>query len=458
MYILGDADCYAQVDMWGQVIDLLKAEDNFGRALALCCPRHPDTAINISEPDDFARFSPEGGCNKRCGDRLACGHSCSNKCHAPQLHKVARCLSPCPRIHPCGHSCPKLCGDGCGQCKSLVHDVKLDCGHIMETMQCCDAEDLTFFDCPHLVRMVMPGCEHEVKVKCHQLHELDNAQVACMARCEASSPCGHQCEGICHNCNRKVEGNIVEVKHQRCTKKCDTPYSNCRHACKELCHRGISDCKPCEKRCELRCAHSQCAKTCTEPCAPCSEVCNAGCEHQGRCQMPCTVPCNILPCSKRCEKTLSCGHRCPSICGELCPSSTHCQTCCKEKVKGQMVDYITCVTYGEIDVDKEPCIFPRCGHIMTVESMDGHMGMQEYYEFDAEGSITGLKGPLQYFTGSDIKSCPTCRYPLREVQRYNRIVRKTLLEENTKKFISWSKDQYVHLAKELEAVELDLKR
>ena len=122
-----------------------------------------------------------------------------------------------------------------------------------------------------------------------------------------------------------------------------------------------------------------------------------------------------------------------------------------------MVGYITCVTYGDIDVNKQPCIFPRCGHIMTVESMDGHMGMQEYYESDAEGSITGLKGPLRYFTGSDIKTCPTCRYSLREVQRYNRIVRKILLEENTKKFISWSQDQYVQLAKAVEAVELDLR-
>jgi len=34
-----------------------------------------------------------------------------------------------------------------------------------------------------------------------------------------------------------------------------------------------------------------------------------------------------------------------------------------------------------------------------------------------------------------MKSCPTCRGPLRNLNRYSRIVRRALIDEATKKFI-----------------------
>ena len=63
--------------MWQKVINMLRAKDSVGPSLDLYCPRHMDTAIHIQQPDDFAKFSPGGGCREACMDRLPdCGHRC----------------------------------------------------------------------------------------------------------------------------------------------------------------------------------------------------------------------------------------------------------------------------------------------------------------------------------------------------------------------------------------------
>ncbi|KAL8735801.1 MAG: hypothetical protein Q9166_000665 [cf. Caloplaca sp. 2 TL-2023] len=66
MYIIGDAQTASSVPMWAEVINILESRDVIGDRLALCCPRHPNESILVKTPDDFAVFSPEGGCNKRC--------------------------------------------------------------------------------------------------------------------------------------------------------------------------------------------------------------------------------------------------------------------------------------------------------------------------------------------------------------------------------------------------------
>ncbi|KAF8434640.1 hypothetical protein BGX38DRAFT_160676 [Terfezia claveryi] len=89
MYIIGNADTARPVAMWSNVLTLLNREGNFGDALELRCPRHADKQIFVSTSDDFLRFSPEGGCDERCGKRLiSCGHTCIHKCHSDMLHKA----------------------------------------------------------------------------------------------------------------------------------------------------------------------------------------------------------------------------------------------------------------------------------------------------------------------------------------------------------------------------------
>ncbi|KAL8688726.1 MAG: hypothetical protein Q9218_005433 [Villophora microphyllina] len=62
MYLLGNAETYSSQPMWAQVLAMLEAKGAVGESLGLCCPRHTDTEIQVSQPEDFARLSPEGGC------------------------------------------------------------------------------------------------------------------------------------------------------------------------------------------------------------------------------------------------------------------------------------------------------------------------------------------------------------------------------------------------------------
>ena len=207
---------------------------------------------------------------------------------------------------------------------------------------------------------------------------------------------------------------IVKKTHGVCNTQYRRLYTNCGHRCKAPCHGDIP-CPLCTEPCEISCNHSRCGKVCHEPCAPCAEDCSWSCPHRGRCPLPCAVPCDLLPCSERCAKMLACGHQCPSICREICPDVTYCQICAHPTIKGMVVDFILSSTFEEVDLNESPCIVPSCGHILTLESMDGHMSMSDFYTMDSEGSIMDLKNGAEPFSASGMKSCPTCRGPLRNL-------------------------------------------
>ncbi|KAG8630565.1 hypothetical protein KVT40_002184 [Elsinoe batatas] len=144
----------------------------------------------------------------------------------------------------------------------------------------------------------------------------------------------------------------------------------------------------------------------------------------------------------------------PSLCGERCPPAELCQDCCDEDIKETQVDLIMFSTYSEIDLDDTPCIFLPCGHILTVESMDGLVGLANYYEIGVDGHPTAVRD-LPYALDIDQAkvNCPTCRKSLRNTARYGRPIRSALLIQSTLKFITWSNTGYVNLLNEF----LDLK-
>ncbi|KAK5702101.1 hypothetical protein LTR97_004921 [Elasticomyces elasticus] len=62
MYIIGDANTMGQVEMWSQVIGMLKDQGCFGTTLELCCPRHEDeTLIHFTTPYTAMRIVAENG-------------------------------------------------------------------------------------------------------------------------------------------------------------------------------------------------------------------------------------------------------------------------------------------------------------------------------------------------------------------------------------------------------------
>lgn len=105
--------------------------------------------------------------------------------------------------------------------------------------------------------------------------------------------------------------------------------------------------------------------------------------------------------------------------------------------------------YREIDINEIPCIFPDCGHFLTVESMDGQMNMGDHYELDERGMPVSIKSASKPFSMDEVKVCSKCRGSLRSISRYGRIVRRAMLDEATKKFISWCSNRHLQLAEGL---------
>ncbi|KAI9880245.1 MAG: hypothetical protein M1830_004589 [Pleopsidium flavum] len=85
--------------------------------------------------------------------------------------------------------------------------------------------------------------------------------------------------------------------------------------------------------------------------------------------------------------------------------------------------------------------------------MDGTMEMQDHYNISDDGSIDAIKATSPPFSAKDIKTCPMCRFPLRNLHRYNRIVKRGLIDQATKRFIVWANAGFVSLEARLHVHE-----
>lgn len=255
LYLIGNTDTYLSQKMWASVHGMLQATHSVGKALELCCPRHIDTKILVSQPNDFARLSPEGGCQLACDRRLAnCGHRCQARCHSESLHQVFSCLQPCRRLHdPCKHNCQKqTCGEDCGSCLISIDNVPLPCGHSKDRVPCHLTQDVDKIKCTVLMRKQVMECKHTVEIQCCQ--DVNLASFRCPSTCLTILSCGHQCPGTCGRCHRKDGENQKVVKHASCSKPCGRRFGTCNHNCRRLCHDG-KDCGPCLSPCEVSIFH-----------------------------------------------------------------------------------------------------------------------------------------------------------------------------------------------------------
>lgn len=118
-----------------------------------------------------------------------------------------------------------------------------------------------------------------------------------------------------------------------------------------------------------------------------------------------------------------------SVCGEPC----HLQTClrCSPQDRLQNVaDFIMQRALHELRpelgvLDELIITLPDCRHAFTVETLDGHCELTDYYEQDAEGHWRGLKmPPLGY---KKPPTCPTCRAAITS-PRYGRVFKRADLD------------------------------
>ncbi|KAI9431022.1 hypothetical protein H4582DRAFT_1335637 [Lactarius indigo] len=432
LYILGNASNLRKNETWRTILDEMEKEDQLGYAFPIICSRHPKARQLITKPGQIPTHAPEGGCLRRCEDSLPCGHVCPSLCH-PDLdsHRRMKCNQPCVRATcPRAHPCPKLCFEDCGNCMFPFYGVKLLCGHIVKSIPCHKLENLEAVKCFAQVSKRLPGCEHNGIMTC----SADPANFECNKVCGSQTTCcGRTCKSRCHECQKVTRDNaapdagaLSPVRTHHRSHPCERTLK-CQHLCGLACSSDHLCNQTCSQSCRQRCCHQKCQKECWEPCPPCMKSCEWRCLHHS-CPVVCGSICSRLPCDKACKLRLECGHGCPSICGEPCGKQT-CVVCLPDERKVDIVDFIMQRRLDEIDLSShnisERLIRLECGHIFTVQTLDGHCNMSEYYESDAMGVFTATKAPPVNFQTPP--SCPTCRGPITAL-RYGRVTKRATLD------------------------------
>lgn len=138
-----------------------------------------------------------------------------------------------------------------------------------------------------------------------------------------------------------------------------------------------------------------------------------------------------------------------------------CITCMPHERRTDIVDFIMQRTLDEVDPasneTSERLITLVCGHIFTVETLDGHCNMHSYYEVDSIGRFISTKAPPVNYQSPP--TCPTCRGPITAL-RYGRVTKRAtldILEQNVASKMSSSLDNLSpameRLASSMEAMQ-----
>lgn len=121
------------------------------------------------------------------------------------------------------------------------------------------------------------------------------------------------------------------------------------------------------------------------------------------------------------------------MCGEPCDVQI-CHNCAPEEKLAQVADLILQRPLSDIDPDMSTLdelliTIPSCGHTFTVETLDGHCGMTEFYKQAQNEQWSGLEVPAGF---TRPPTCPTCRSVIR-TPRYGRVYKRAdldILERN----------------------------
>jgi hypothetical protein len=117
------------------------------------------------------------------------------------------------------------------------------------------------------------------------------------------------------------------------------------------------------------------------------------------------------------------------VCGEDCAQQC-CPTCATADEQAQVVDFILYRTLDDLDPDQgtldELTITLACKHTFTVETLDGHCQLADYYSKDAgTDKWDALLAPSSEFRKPPV--CPTCRAQITAL-RYGRAVKRANLD------------------------------
>lgn len=153
---------------------------------------------------------------------------------------------------------------------------------------------------------------------------------------------------------------------------------------------------------------------------------------------------------------LSCGHQCPSVCGEECKDD-YCPLCTIDTRRNMRVDLLEMKTLSEVDLDDSPIVVLGCGHAFTTESLDGSIGMSTAYVVDYNGAFSRARGSTFNIdaVATTLPRCPDCQCPVRQyaTRRYNRVINRAVIDETSRRFLTTGSADIAELTRRLEAIE-----
>ncbi|OBZ70961.1 hypothetical protein A0H81_09027 [Grifola frondosa] len=399
LYILGNATNLAsRSSMWRTVLEELGKEECLGDAFPVICQRHPNNVEEVSRPGQLPMIAPDGGCLLQCDMRLNCGHLCPYKCHSDDpKHLAVACVQRCTRLCPRGHPCAKPCADPCGKCLTPVSNVELPCGHVKSTVYCYQLDDLSEVSCSIVVTRRLPQCEHDASMMCSD----DPARFICRVP----------------NIRWNDSNTWFILARDRCSV-------------------GIDAVNPVLKTTNvLRCARGPAAKFVDMLVA---ETIAPRLVHPVRNRVLGGVHTTHVP-------FLAARYAHVSRVINAVSARWHVVTDVLQFVaKTASSKYVPSRTLADIDPDSDALdeiiiTLPNCRHVFTVETLDGHCEMTEYYKCDSsDGKWLGLEAPPVGFKNPP--ACPTCRSAITS-PRYGRIFKRAdldILENNVAFYMSQS--------------------
>lgn len=418
-YCIGNFQLFSKHSkLWENIVASVQDKKLIGNALPLQCQLHNEETV-VSSSDDFGRV-PDGGCRRRCGTRLTCGHICPRKCHPSDLdHSMNPCEKPCTKQCAAGlHQCLAKCYQRCPPCDIYVSKMLPWCGHEQmmpcyvdpynckclepcpDTLPChhrcqgkCGQECTV--ECHELVKR-MWLCGHEAQEECYVTEEQYMTIGHCKVPCKVELSCGHECSGKCGECR---QGRLHVPCKQKCKRGLLCGHPSTSETCSNIC-------PPCKKKCPTQCIHGDCGHSCDQLCIKCQEPCEWKCDHH-RCTRPCGELCNRPACNSPCPKQLKCKHSCLGLCGESCPPI--CRECDPEHEAFQ-------VFFGnEAEPDAHFIQLQDCECIFEVRDIDRYMDVSP-----DEGEDVAVQW----------KRCPKCSVIISATQRYTNYIKRIKTDMN----------------------------
>ncbi|RUS87045.1 hypothetical protein EGW08_005198 [Elysia chlorotica] len=211
-----------------------------------------------------------------------CGHVQDVPCYLSGTN--FECQKKCEEKLPCGHMCQQTCGKRHNHtqdtCLEKIEVEPSHCGHGRFSLPCKDAQkgqEIVNLLCPEPCTALL-DCEHICSGTCAQCLN-GRLHINCQHICQKILICGHSCQDKCGSCSPCKRPCETACQHSHCDKMCGEP------------------CRACLEPCGWQCPHHKCNDLCCQPCV------------RPSCDEPCS---KRLACRHRCCGV--CGEECPKLC------------------------------------------------------------------------------------------------------------------------------------------------